>query len=386
MKEGNQIGLVQATAYTVGDIIGSGIFSIGLSLIVWVAGALIATIGCLVYVELGTRWPSRFLSTSRAWLIYPSILAIQTMTFGEYVVQGLDKLMCLEPATTKPGSFVLALYASLCCAYNGWDICCEISNPRKTLPIAGIVGIASAALCYVLMNGERSLIMSTISCLLVAYFSVLTIEDFTTTDAVAVVFAEKTLGDLHYVVPFLVACLLLGNLNSTVFGCSRYVISGAKNGYFPSFLRTVHPLHNSPRAAVLIEVWIAIGLSFLGNLDQLLVYMSFAMWSQRLIVQMALLWMRYRGFSYPKDAFVVPIVLPVVFLGVCVALLVIPIVQDYRVALYAGLMMAVGLLVYFAFIFRRQSVQLPVLRKIDHALTVAAQVLLETELESDKNA
>jgi amino acid transporter len=50
----------------IGDIIGSGIFvspsailnhsqSVGLSLVIWVLGCLIAAIGCLIYVELGTK-------------------------------------------------------------------------------------------------------------------------------------------------------------------------------------------------------------------------------------------------------------------------------------------------------------------------------------------
>jgi hypothetical protein len=37
--------------------------------------------------------------------------------------------------------------------------------------------------------------------------------------------------------------------------------------------------------------------------------------------------MRYRKFPYPKDAFVLPIIFPIVFLFVCLALLVIPVIQ-----------------------------------------------------------
>lgn len=62
----NQIGLFGAIVYVLGDIIGSGIFvspsailnhsqSVGLSLIIWVLGCLVAAIGALIYFELGTK-------------------------------------------------------------------------------------------------------------------------------------------------------------------------------------------------------------------------------------------------------------------------------------------------------------------------------------------
>jgi amino acid transporter len=61
----NKVGLLPCLAYTLGSIIGSGIFvaptsvilhsgSAGLSLCLWVGGAIISAIGALVYVELGT--------------------------------------------------------------------------------------------------------------------------------------------------------------------------------------------------------------------------------------------------------------------------------------------------------------------------------------------
>ena len=79
-EEGHKMGVISAVAYTVGDIVGSGrktlakndemreisgIFvsptailkysgSVGLSLIIWAATALISLIGALCYIELGT--------------------------------------------------------------------------------------------------------------------------------------------------------------------------------------------------------------------------------------------------------------------------------------------------------------------------------------------
>uniref|UniRef100_A0A1I8BMW9 AA_permease domain-containing protein n=1 Tax=Meloidogyne hapla TaxID=6305 RepID=A0A1I8BMW9_MELHA len=330
----NKIGVFEGIAYCIGDIIGSGIFvsptsilrhtgCVGLSLCVWAVGALIAACGALVYVELGTsirksggdfaylshaNWhplAAAFLWVSTT-LTFPVIMAIQTLTFGEYLVDGLNSffpihfqyigilkrligfltiwlkkiagrfqviltiikllviatiifiglyelifnnkkdetfLNAFEGSKTEPGDFVLALYASLL-AYNGWDILNfatdEVENPRKVLPLAALCGIGISAIVYLLIN--------------IAYFSVLTIDEFLNTEAVAVKFAEKTMGGFSRIFPFLIAILLLGNLNSSIFASSRYVFAGAKNGIMPQVLSSVHEKSMSPRVAVIYEV------------------------------------------------------------------------------------------------------------------------------------
>ncbi|EPB70252.1 hypothetical protein ANCCEY_10657 [Ancylostoma ceylanicum] len=67
-KEVNRLGLFGATSYIVGSVIGSGIFvspkgilehagSVGLSLIIWVAAAVLASLTAINYIELGTSIP-----------------------------------------------------------------------------------------------------------------------------------------------------------------------------------------------------------------------------------------------------------------------------------------------------------------------------------------
>lgn len=68
LPQGRQIGVLSTTFLIVNRIIGAGVFvtpsailqssgSIGLSLIMWALGALIATAGLLVYLEWGTALP-----------------------------------------------------------------------------------------------------------------------------------------------------------------------------------------------------------------------------------------------------------------------------------------------------------------------------------------
>ncbi|CAI5442040.1 unnamed protein product [Caenorhabditis angaria] len=356
----HKIGLITAISYTVGDIVGSGIFvtptsilnhagSVGLSLCLWAICAFISLFGALSYVELGTTirksgcdfaylsyfgW--RPLAASFMWvstcLSYPAVLAIQAVSLGEYVI-----------TEWAPGGLVLAIYSGLF-AYNGWDVLNfgaeEIENPRRTLPIAAMSGITISAVVFILMN--------------ISYFSVLSVQDFKSSPAVAVTFAERTLGDFHYVIPFLISLLLIGSMNTTIFACSRYMHSGAEQGVMPSMLRLVNLASNSPRMAVFFEVLIAICLSFIGDLDHIISYMSFALWSQRTATQAGFIYFKFTGKfnkSENPDRFIVPILVPIVFFAICIMLLVIPIIQNYQVAIYGLSLTAGGALIYIVFIY-----------------------------------
>jgi amino acid transporter len=125
-------------SYIIGFVIGSGIFitptsilnhtnSIGLSLIIWVVGGLIAILGGYCYVELGTsirhsgadfayicylkwyhyyllqllvdfsRYPLAFSFMCVGCLLnYPALIAIEATAFGEYITAGLSALFCLD--------------------------------------------------------------------------------------------------------------------------------------------------------------------------------------------------------------------------------------------------------------------------------------------------
>ncbi|CAJ0586946.1 unnamed protein product, partial [Mesorhabditis spiculigera] len=474
MKPENSVDVWAAIAYTVGDIVGSGIFvspsvilshsgSVGLSLIIWSVSAVIASFGALCYIELGTTirksgcdfaylsyagWhpvAAAFLFVSCV-LTYPSILAIQTVTFGEYIVNGFHRFLDVDPdwepalkkligfsvllplmalnffslrkvaakfqiaatvakllviciivvtgfyhlifkgqtenfdsktvfdgSTSNTGDMVLALYAGLF-AYNGWDILNfgteEIENPRRTLPLAAFFGILISAITYLSMN--------------VAYFSVLTVDEFRHSDTVAVKFAEKTLGDFQYVVPFLIGVMLLGNLNSTIFGSSRYLFAGGVAAVMPKAVGCVHEESGSPRAAILVEVIICVGVSFIGDLDSLISYMTFAMWMQRTMTQIAFIYMRFSGRLPRKptsNIFRVPILVPIIFLILCVALLVIPVVQHFKVGIYGVGLAIIGLLTYMVFIYPKEIPEF--LHKINDATLKFFQILLNVQPEHD---
>ncbi|KAI6179489.1 hypothetical protein M3Y98_00616000 [Aphelenchoides besseyi] len=435
-----KMGYLGATSYVIGNIIGTGIFispasilrsteSPGLSLIVWVCCALIAIMGSLCYIELGTsiqdpgcdfayicyvKWyPVAF---AFMWvsvlMIYPATIAVIAESFGQYLLEGLRQsyeideqwvpiaqklfaisllwlitwvnffelsrfasrfqimatfaklLACaliivtglyyylfkgwnesleqpMRNSNYEAGSFLMSMYGGLY-AYSGWDIlncggCNEIHRPRKNVPMALLSGIGIVAFVYVLMN--------------VAYFAVLDVETMKSSNAVAALFSQRTLGGLSYLIPFLIGVLLIGSLNTNLYCGSRYMFAAAKQGHLPACFSIVNAQTQSPRVAIFAQSALAIGISFVGDLDTLIGYVMFGFWAQRIFSLVALLTIRYKCIGVHPDAIRMPIVLIAAFLAVTIGLVVIPIWQEFQVTALGIGICTVGLGFYYLLIY-----------------------------------
>uniref|UniRef100_A0A7E4UPJ2 AA_permease domain-containing protein n=1 Tax=Panagrellus redivivus TaxID=6233 RepID=A0A7E4UPJ2_PANRE len=139
--EENKMGYLGATSYVIGNIIGSGVFitpasiyratdSVGISLVIWLVCAVIALLGALCYIELGTsireagcdfayicyvKWYS--IAFSFMWvsvlMTYPATIAIVAETFGQYLVEGIKQYIEITddvaPTVQKMFGFALLL-------------------------------------------------------------------------------------------------------------------------------------------------------------------------------------------------------------------------------------------------------------------------------------
>ncbi|KAJ7041473.1 APC amino acid permease [Mycena alexandri] len=132
-----QLGLTSAVFLVFNRVIGTGIYatpsvilrtsgSVGVALLMWLLGALIAAAGTAVYVELGTGLPRnggeknylefiyrrpRFL-VSCSFVVYTLIIgsaAANSIVFGEYVLHALD----IQP--TRSGSRLVAVLVLTFC-------------------------------------------------------------------------------------------------------------------------------------------------------------------------------------------------------------------------------------------------------------------------------
>ncbi|CAJ0960393.1 unnamed protein product, partial [Mesorhabditis belari] len=442
-----KMGLLGAISYIIGNIVGSGIFitptsileqvnSVGLCLLIWILAAFISILGSFCYVELGTsirisgadfayicyvKWyPIAFAFMCVGCIItYPATLAVQAMTFSEYIFKGIEIslpkneeywakmllgfaliwiLMFMnffslktfvsrfqiaasvakvaatgivivtgfvylfqgktknfsEPfngSTWEANAIVTALFAGLF-SYDGWDILNfgaeEIEKPKRTMPLAIIIGMCSIALIYLAVN--------------ISYFTILDVQDFLDSPAVAQSFAEKTLGNFKYTIPFFVAILLVGSLNSTMFSASRYLQAASRQGHLPSFISAINPESDSPRTALFVHVLLAMAISFTGNVDSLINYVALAQWSQRAFTMVALMFLRFRGLPVHPDRIRNFILMPMVFGFVCWSLVIVTVVQaftqkdnsDGRTGVYIIFgILALGLMVFSMFVFEK---------------------------------
>lgn len=149
------------------------------------------------------------------------------------------------------------------------------------------------------------------------------------------------MGNISALIPILIAFLMLSNLNSTLFATSRYVIlytkfvhfhfrykyAGARKSALPRGFSCKNKQHQTPRVSLIAQVFLAAFISFLGNLDDLISYMTYAELMDRLTVQLALLYMRYNHFQFEGKVYVNPIFVPITYLTICFFLLAIPLYQ-----------------------------------------------------------
>uniref|UniRef100_A0A0K0DTX7 AA_permease domain-containing protein n=1 Tax=Strongyloides stercoralis TaxID=6248 RepID=A0A0K0DTX7_STRER len=466
MDNGNnnhKMGFFGASSYVIGNIIGSGIFitpssilrcsgSVGVSIIIWIGCAIIAILGSLCYIELGTsireagcdfayicyvKWyPIAFAFMWVSVLMtYPATIAIISETFGQYLIEGLKQVYDIDSnylqllqklfafsllllvmwmnffslskfaakfqvvatfakliscaliiitgfyyyffrgwsenledmwseSKYDTGSLVMAFYGGLW-AFSGWDILNygtgEIKNPKKNVPLALLSGIIVVALIYISIN--------------IAYFVALDVDTMKSSNAVAAIFSAKTLGKFSEFIPFLIGILLLGSLNSNLFSGSRYMYAAAKQGHLPACFSCINKATESPRVAVFAQTILAMGISFIGDLDSLIAYCMFGFWAQRIFTLVALLVIRYKMIPVHADAVRMPLWIHYAFLIVTVILVIIPIFQEFHVTALGLILCGIGFVFYYLLI---HSDNLPLIfYKINNYTTLVACILFD---------
>ena len=119
-----------------------------------------------------------------------------------------------EGSIWKPASISIALYQGLF-SFSGFNylnlVVEDLVNPKKNLPRAIWLAIPLVMIIYIFIN--------------VSYFTVLTPAEFMNSDAVAVSFADKTLGSyaesLGWIIPLFVVCCTVGSSFGGIFTAPR---------------------------------------------------------------------------------------------------------------------------------------------------------------------
>ncbi|XP_034054956.1 cystine/glutamate transporter isoform X3 [Gymnodraco acuticeps] len=387
---GKKVTLLRGISIIIGIIIGAGIFispkgilkhsgSIGMSLVVWIGCGVLSLFGALSYAELGTcikKSGGHYtyileafgpqMAFIRLWAeliaIRPAAMAVISLAFGQYILEPLFMPCAVPPMAVKLATAIgiretknfenafdmnnvklsgmpLAFYSGMY-AYAGWFylnfVTEEVDNPERTVPLAICISMAIVTCCYVLTN--------------VAYYTVMSAEEILASEAVAVTFAEKLMGNFSVVVPLFVALSCFGSMNGSLFALSRMFYVASREGHLPEVFSMIHVHKHTPLAAVLILYPMTMLQVFVGDIYSLLNFMSFLRWLFIGVVVLGLIYLRYTKPDLPRP-FKVPLFIPVVFCLTCFFMVFLSLYSD---PVNTGIGFAIsltGIPAYYIFIY-----------------------------------
>lgn len=234
----------------------------------------------------------------------------------------------------------LAFYNGLY-AYGGWFylnyITEEVKNPNRNIPLAIICSIVMVTVFYVLIN--------------VAYFTMMTPAELLLSEAMAVTFANRAFHGLASVIPILVALSCLGALNGGIFGTPRMLLVGAREGHWPQLFSMIHVRIHTPLPAVLILYPLMVLMLVMGDIYQLISFVSFSRWFFIALATLGMILHRYRFPDYVRP-FKVHLSVAVIFTVVCFFIVALSLYSDpWNTGISCALTLS-GIPVYYGTVYR----------------------------------
>ncbi|XP_074645280.1 Y+L amino acid transporter 2-like [Tubulanus polymorphus] len=276
-----------------------------------------------------------------------------------------------EGAASSPGSYAVAFYSGLF-SYAGWNylnfVTEELVEPYKNLPRAIWISMPLVTTVYVLAN--------------VAYFTVLTPQELLESNAVAVTFADKTLGVMSWVMPIFVACSTFGGLNGGIFASARLFFVGARSGHLPDALALINIKYYTPIPSLLFGCVISMVYLCTNDVYKLINYTTFVESSFIGLSIMGLLYLRWKRPDLHRPI-KINLFFPILFLCICVFLVMFPLFDTPLECLIGASIVASGVPVFLIGV--RWKNKPSGLQKIIKKATVRSQKLLYcTQEEPDK--
>jgi len=244
-------------------------------------------------------------------------------------------------------------------SYDGWNqlnfVSQELINPERNFPLVIIGGIPLVTLLYLLVN--------------VSYFTVMSPSELLQSPAVATTFGAKVFGSFAWIVPVGVACSTFGSSNGEAFTSARLVYAAGGNGHFPRFLAYLSNERLTPLMAVVFNAIIGIlmVLPESSNIENLLDYFSFAMWTIYALTFISIIVFRYRKpYCDVERKFKIWLPMPILAAAISLYLVIAPLIEEPSLAyLLATCIIFGGLIFYIPFVYLDWDLPFGIYNKVE---------------------
>jgi len=214
----------------------------------------------------GLRWGSRvqnFLTVLKIIIVLG--LASTGMVFGASTWSRVfSKISGAFGGMAIGTAMVLVMFS-----YSGWNastyIAGELKRPRKTLPVSLVSGTLIVILLYLAVN--------TFIFQVVPYAEskgVIPIVELASVRAFG-----NWAGDL---LSLLIAFALLSSLSAFIMIGPRVYFAMAQDRLFFASASRIHPRYHVPGRSIIVQGALAVIMVIIGSLEQLLIYLGFALW------------------------------------------------------------------------------------------------------------
>jgi APA family basic amino acid/polyamine antiporter len=270
---------------------------------------------------------------------------LKLLALALLVAVGLGWAAPVATATPEPvahGNPFVAFGAALVpvlFTYGGWQqtnfIAEEIVEPERTLPRALVLGVVIVVAVYLSAN--------------LAYLRVLGLGGLAASTAPAAEVMERLLGPRGAtVIAAGIAISSFGFLNLVILVTPRVFQAMAADGVFLPRLARLHPVYQTPTAAILLQAAWAILLILSGSFAQLVDYVTFGDWIFFGLTVAGLFVYRRRDRGAPATGYRTPgyPFTPVLFVFAAGYVVVSAIAANPRNAALGSLLIALGVPVY----------------------------------------
>ena len=273
--------------------------------------------------------------------------ASKILAIGAITVIGIVRLVkghtssLSEPfsgSTYAPGAIGHAFYSAMY-AYSGWSdlsfVTEEIKKPKKNFPRAIMISIPLVTACYILVN--------------LAFFSVLSQEEYLSSEAVALTFANKLNGRFGTIMPLIVAFSVFGSLNASIFYGARQLSSMSMEKQMPYAFALVHKKSHTPIPAIALRTLLCLLMIIPSNIESLLNWVTFLDWFIYFFIFVALIVLRFTKPDLPRS-YKVNLGIAVLMVIVSLYFMIVPFLTNPVEAAYGLVVLASGVPVYYVFI------------------------------------